>query len=286
MSSAKPRPYSLKIFLVDGDPDGMRIIEKSNWNGMGVFIPRAALASAKSIKELERPAVYVLVGKEENGVQPMIYIGQGETLSRLSRHVAKKDFWSHCVAFTSKDRNFNKAHAEHLEARLIELATVAKRCSLDNKKPEKLPDLSEADQAEAEGFLDELLLCLPVLGLHVFSPADASIAKSRLSLQLSGKGMSAQGAYTTEGLVVHKGSQAAMDTVPSCHLYLKQLREALLQNGVLKKKGDSLVFTQDYSFESPSTAASIVLGRAANGRVEWKTPAGITLKDVQEKELG
>jgi hypothetical protein len=43
-------------------------------------------------------------------------------------------------------------------------------------------------------------------------------------------------------------------------------------------------FTQDYSFSSPSTAAAVVLGRSANGRIEWKDAQGRTLKALQEAE--
>lgn len=30
------KPYSLRIFVPGGDPDGLRTIEKSNWNGCGI----------------------------------------------------------------------------------------------------------------------------------------------------------------------------------------------------------------------------------------------------------
>jgi hypothetical protein len=40
------------------------------------------------------------------------------------------------------------------------------------------------------------------------------------------------------------------------------------------------------SFSSPSTAAAVVLGRSANGRVEWKAADGRTLKEIQEAEAG
>lgn len=26
-------PFSLRIFVADGDPDGLRIVERSNWSG-------------------------------------------------------------------------------------------------------------------------------------------------------------------------------------------------------------------------------------------------------------
>lgn len=45
-------------------------------------------------------------------------------------------------------------------------------------------------------------------------------------------------------------------------------------------------FTQDYTFSAPSTTAAVVLGRSANGRVEWKAADGRTLKEIQEAEAG
>jgi hypothetical protein len=39
--------------------------------------------------------------------------------------------------------------------------------------------------------------------------------------------------------------------------------------------------TQDYPFDSPSTAAGVLLGRSSNGRIEWKDAEGQTLKEVQ-----
>ena len=55
-------------------------------------------------------------------------------------------------------------------------------------------------------------------------------------------------------------------------------------NGVLGLQGGLYQFTQDYSFSSPSTAAAVVLGRSANGRIEWKAADGRTLKELQEAE--
>ncbi|MBK8583321.1 MAG: DUF4357 domain-containing protein [Flavobacteriales bacterium] len=40
--------------------------------------------------------------------------------------------------------------------------------------------------------------------------------------------------------------------------------------------------SQDYTFASPSTAAGVVVGRAANGRELWRTKDGMMLKQVQE----
>lgn len=278
------QPYSIKIFLPGGDPDGIRTIEKSNWSGSGLVVPRALFGEARERKELTRTGVYVLVGPPEESGLIRVYIGEGDPIRpRLEQHAAKKDFWTSCIAFTSKDENLNKAHVQYLEARLIAQATRAKRCVLDNGNAPQLPSLSEADAADAEGFLTEMMLCFPVLGIGIFS---AAAAEQKLGAELlaKGKGVEARGAETTQGFVVRSGSRAVKSEVPSCLAYLKQLRSVLVANGVLKAAGDSYIFTQDYVFASPSTAAGVVLGRSANGRTEWKTNDGKTLKAIQEAE--
>jgi hypothetical protein len=62
------------------------------------------------------------------------------------------------------------------------------------------------------------------------------------------------------------------------------MRKALVENGVLASEGSSYIFTQDYPFSSPSMAASVLLGRSSDGRVEWRTEDGLTLKVVQESQ--
>ncbi|MBK9989639.1 MAG: GIY-YIG nuclease family protein [Verrucomicrobia bacterium] len=279
------KPYSIKIFLPGGDPDGLRTIEKSNWSGAGIVIPRSLMAEAKSRRELTRTGVYVLVGPAEESGLPRIYIGEGDPIRpRLEQHASKKDFWTSCIAFTSKDENLNKAHVQYIESRLIALAAQAKRCVLDNGNAPALPSLSEADVADAEGFLSEMLLCFPVLGLGVFTAA-APVQKSAKLLFIVSKGVKAQGMETLEGFVVRVGSEAVKNEVSSCHAYLKELRSALIDNGVLKQASENYIFAQDYVFASPSTAAGVVQGRSANGRVDWKTKEGKTLKELQEADV-
>jgi hypothetical protein len=278
------QPYSIRIFLPAGDPDGLRTIEKSNWSGCGLLVPRPLFGEARKRRELGRTGVYVLVGPAEESGLPRLYVGEGDPIRpRLEQHAAKKDFWTSCIAFTSKDENLNKAHVQYLEARLVALATQAKRCVLDNGNVPQLPSLSEADAADAEGFLAEMMLCFPVLGVGAFS-AGSPGAQGGLELALRARGVEARGRETPQGFVVSSGSQAVPSEVPSCHAYFKELRAALMQNGVLKPSVGGYTFTQDYLFSSPSTAAGVVLGRNANGRTEWKASDGRTLKAIQDAE--
>lgn len=278
-------PYSIRIFLPGGDPEGLRTIEKSNWSGAGIFIPRALIGEARRRPELDRTGVYVLVGPAEESGLPTVYVGEGDPIRpRLELHATKKDFWVHCLAFTSKDNHLNKAHVQYLESRLVEMAKASKRSVLDNGNVPTRPTLSEADTADAEGFLGEMLLCFPVLGLTVFS-GPPSAPKAARQLRIKAKGIEAKGAETPEGFLVHAGSGVAQSEAPSCHAYIRELRAALLKNGVLKRAGENYVFTQDYTFNSPSTAAGVVQGRSANGRVDWRTEDGATLKALQERGI-
>ena len=45
------------------------------------------------------------------------------------------------------------------------------------------------------------------------------------------------------------------------------------------------VFTRDHLFASPSMAALAVMGRSANGWMEWKSPQGKTLNEVKRQSV-
>jgi hypothetical protein len=278
------RAFSVRTYIPSGNPEGLRIVEKSNWTGQGLVFPRTQFGEARERDELRRTGVYVLWGPGESGQLPRVYVGEGDSvLSRLEQHAKQKDFWTHAVVFTSKDQNLNKAHVKYLEARLVQLAAEAKRSELDNGNVPQAPVLSEADAADAEAFLADLLLCLPIIGLNVFEKTKAVGSKSH-DLILRAKGVEARGQEAAEGFVVRAGSQAVKREVPSIHAYLSGLRRALVEQGVLEDVGSCYRLSQNYTFNSPSTAAGVLLGRSANGRIEWKDAQGRTLREIQEAE--
>lgn len=71
-----------------------------------------------------------------------------------------------------------------------------------------------------------------------------------------------------------------MEVVPSATNAVKPQRDKLIASGVMEERDGEYIFTQDFLFSSPSTAAAVVLGRSANGWVEWKDDHGQTLSDV------
>lgn len=282
-----PLGTSIRIFLASGGADGVWVVEKSNWTGKALMAPRTRFQDLRARADLDGPGVYLLVGPAESGVYPhRIYIGETDDLpGRLDSHNRSKDFWNRAIVFTSKDANLNKAHIRHIEGRLIALARAANRAEIDNGNVGSTPPLSEADTAEAEAFLAEMLLIYPVLGVHSFEKAEDQPSRT-VELLLKGLNAEARGSETAEGFVVFEGSLARASHTPSNHPHVVRLREDLVRSGHLVAEGDQLRFTDDYVFDSPSTAAAVVLGRSANGRTEWKTPEGVSLKELQSSADG
>lgn len=283
-------PFSLRIFVADGDPDGLRVVECSNWIGKALMFPRALLPAVKKRDELGQTGVYLLLGPRDDGEGEMLYVGEGDPIRpRLESHYAQKDFWSRAVCFVAAPGQLNKAHVQFLEANLVRLAKAAKRLPLDNGNAPAEPTLSEADGADMWVFLQNMLGMLPVMGVHAFEQAAPAAAVSAAPLLLcKGKGVGASGYESSQGFVVKAGSQAVGESVPSMQQHVRgmyDLRQELIGNGVLAAEGGGVYrFAQDYVFTSPSTAAAVVLGRGANGRVEWKDAKGRTLKELQQRE--
>jgi hypothetical protein len=278
------RGFSINIFLPEGTPTGLKLVEKSNWTGLGVVCPRPRFTTMKQRDDFQKPGVYVLTGPSETPDLPQAYIGEGDPVrTRLEDHHANRDFWTVAHFFTSKDSHLNKAHIEHLEHRLIHLADAAKHCTLENLNFPSPPSLSESELAFAETFLEEVLLCFPIVGLNIFEKPMLK-AQIRQFLILTNKGISAEGYESEDGFVVKKGSTAVVETVSSAHAFSISLRKELLKNGILKQQSARfLEFAEDYEFSSPSTAAAVLVGASANGRDFWKTRDGITLKELQAK---
>ncbi len=78
--------------------------------------------------------------------------------------------------------------------------------------------------------------------------------------------------------MVYAGARARGEAVSSIGFYGTQIREEMTSEGLLVAEGPSLRLIQDYLYNSPSPAAMTFLGRSVNGRIEWKTAEGQTLR--------
>jgi len=281
---------TIKLFLLDADPDGRMICELSNWTGKAYRIPRGKVKDCTDRSELKTTAVYLLFGKAESSTtKPKVYIGEAENAySRLVQHVSEKEFWNESVVFISKDENLNKAHIKYLESRLYEIAFSANRYEIQNGNTPTKSSISEADQAEMEEFIEYIRMLINTMGFKVFEPivkTDTANAKREELLIKAARGANARGKRVSDGFVVFKGSEIAMDTVPSFPKGFNTLREELLETEQISEHKGKLTFEADYLFSSPSAAAAVVMGRSANGLIEWKDKSGRDLKSIETQEI-
>jgi hypothetical protein len=163
-------PFTIRIFVPDGDPEGVRLIDRMNWTGHGIVFPRVKWPSTKQRSEFSRTGIYILSGyKDGDDDLPTIYIGEGDIIrSRIESHFQNKDFWDRAIVFTATNNSLNKAHVKWLEYALVNRATQANRSKLDNGTEPQPPALSEAERADTEAFLGEVLQILPLIGLRAF----------------------------------------------------------------------------------------------------------------------
>jgi hypothetical protein len=164
--------YTIKIFVVDGDPEGIRIIDRMNWTGQGIAFRREDWNSVKNRSSFNCPGLYMLFGYEINDSDDellTVYIGEGDGIKdRIESHYKNKDFWSSGIAFVSTNNSLNKAHVQWLEYKLIEQAKAVNRCKLSNSNSPQEPLLNDADKADILAFHKEILQILPLVGIRVF----------------------------------------------------------------------------------------------------------------------
>lgn len=277
---------TIKIFLIDGDPNGRMSCELSNWTGKAYKIPRIKIKECTDRNDLMNTGVYLLFGKDEEG-KDLVYIGEAESiLKRLNQHLNQKDFWNETIVFVSKDDNLNKAHIKYLENRLHDIAQSAKRYKIENSIVPTQSSISESDRAEMEEFIENIKMLVNTLGHKVFDEKREFKPKQKheiFSIKAA-RGADGQGEPSSDGFVVLKGSKAAATIVNSMTSSFISLRQKLIDDGILVDKGEFYEFSDDYIFSSPSTAAVIVMGRNANGLTEWKQKDGKTLKDFENNE--
>lgn len=285
------RPQTIQIFLPSGDPRGMRVAEITTRIVRVIEVPRSQLADFLKMPEAQQVGVYFLMGELSEAGLPRTYIGQsGNVGKRLEQHHQNKDFWNRAFVVISLTNSLTQTHALFLEWRAIAEATKAGRYGLENGNTGSQPYTPAPLQADCHEIHETAAILLATLGQPIFEPlTSAPTAKGIVELfYCKGSGADGVGEYTTEGFVVHKGSKGRAEIVPSIQgTSHERMRSQLITEGVLTEiagsAGSLLVFTRDHLFSSPSTAAMAVMGRSANGWVEWKTASGKTLDEVKRQ---
>ncbi len=160
-----PNPFTIHVFSTTGDPEGIRIISKTNWSGVGVAFPRSMVDEVIKEEYASQPGTYILVG---DLAEETIYIGEADPVSvRLKQHL-QKEWWTWGVFFTDS-HGLGKTEVQFLESEMVRIATTTGRSVLMNKNIPSAPHMTRQSKAAAEVFLSEMLQILPMIGIRAFT---------------------------------------------------------------------------------------------------------------------
>lgn len=271
---------SIRLFLMDGEPDGRYQAEISTGITRAYKIPRSlVMGSCKTIDDLNKPAVYFLIGKtedENNHKNYTVYIGETENpIERFKQHLSNKDFWSETIIMVSSNSFLNKAHVKYLESQFAKIAKDADIYFVEQGKGSTAPKLSDADISDLQVIIRDGKLLLPALGHNFLESHEETANKSSSKLFLKSKSADAQGLQTSHGFVLLKGSKINIAKLDSCPPAIKKARddfENVIDNGILKA---------DITLRSADYAAKFVCGSSVNGKTSWKNANGKTLKALE-----
>ena len=269
------RGKTISIYIPDGDARSLKVCDMKSSIVKSIFVPRNKLKEASKVEELNEPGIYFLFGEDEASGKIKVYIGEADPIfKRLKQHNKSKEFWTKAICFVSEKRNLNKAHIKFLENYCCEKLNNSSKCILSNSTTPTKSTITAQDKDFVLSFFDDLKILISALGFPIF---DRTKEVSKNILICKGKDALAKGIYSSDGLTVLKGSTCNLTETPTAGPWVINMRQKLKDSNVLKQKGKTLVFLEDYIFNSPTAAAATVLARRANGWTEWKDRSGSTL---------
>ena len=146
-----------------------------------------------------------------------------------------------------------------------------------------LGKLNEWNLSAMEGRFEELFKNIVKIWKRPESSEDKDIEK--VTFVLKGAASSGTGkllAYEKfellKGSIIIGGNKGS----ESVEKRNKRIIEELLENNLVEKDGNKYILKENYKVSSPSTAASLILGRSANGWKEWKTFDGKLLNEFRK----
>jgi Domain of unknown function (DUF4357) len=280
-------PKTIQIFLPGGNPQGIRVAEITTRILQVIEVPRSLLSDFAQMPESNQVATYFLFGESDDD-DSRVYIGQtGDLSGRLAAHNREKDFWERALIVVSRTNSLTQTHGVFLEWYCIQACREAGRYLDENGNAGSKPYTPPPLEADCLEIFDTAKTLLATLGYPIFDPVAKTESTSNEDeiFFCKGSGADGRGQYTTEGFVVLKGSIGRIENVPSIvGTSLERTRAKLQTSGVFEIEDDQLVFKKDHLFGSPSMAAMALMGRTANGWVEWKDDTGRTLDELKRQQ--
>lgn len=279
-------PKTIQIFLPGGDPRGIRIAEITTRIVQVIEVPRSLLQDFLKMPECGQVALYFLFGDADEGADPKVYIGQtGDLRARLVNHNQNKDFWQRVLVLISRTNSLTQTHALFLEWFCLQATRKAGRYIDENGNSGSKPHTPAPLEADCREIFDTGSTLLATLGHPLFDPVVAPLPDQEV-FTCTSAGTDCRGLYTPEGFVVLKGSVGRRASVPSIvGTSDERFRQRLVDAGIMREVGDTVVFEKDHLFSSPSMALIALLGRTANGWKEWKGKDGASLDELKRKAV-
>ena len=138
---------------------------------------------------------------------------------------------------------------------------------------------SEAIKNRSERLIDELISMYPYLRSNGNYDHDGS-----RNIFLEAHGIKASGYLNEDGtVIIYSGSEIYSKIKDIASDTLGEVRQEMLDKGIIEKTIGGLQFTQDYVAQSVSNAAGLILGGSRNGWDCWKDEDGIIINDSLRK---
>jgi predicted GIY-YIG superfamily endonuclease len=284
-------PKTIQIFLPSGEPHGIRIAEITTRIVQVIEVPRSLLSSFLAMEQSFQVGVYFLIGEDTEDGDRLVYVGQtGDLRTRLASHNQKKDFWERALVLISKTNSLTQTHALFLEWHALQQIRSGGRFADENGNSGSRPHTPAPLEAECLEVFETGSILVSSLSYPLFDavakPKQGQETEDCFYLKSPSACVEGRGLYTTEGFVVLAGSVGRVENAPSIGDSNQRWRQRLFDSGVIRANDQGLVvFPKDHLFKSPSGAAIALLGRRANGWVEWKSAQGQTLHElIRESE--
>lgn len=270
-------------------------IEEDNFNVV-YKIPYSSIKDNVNCPKIEnRFIVYILHGITTES-KDYIYVGKSTKglESRPSSHDSKYDDWTYCYVITRKDSKFlNDGVIQYMEDTIRRRIDECSDYYINTTNKTSSNTANDRDMDRSNKILEDVYDRLYVLGLDLTLPKRKTIEDYAgptvimpVDVPTNGKNnkgkdqtdntyyinspknhVKAVGVVSDDGsITVQKGSaiSARPTKAFTTHNYYP-LREKLIKDKIIV----NCVFVSDYTFNSLSAAAAVILGRSAAGPLLW-----------------
>ena len=168
------------------------------------------------------------------------------------------------------------------------MTNECKNAEMGNDTGSNEPNIDLIEKATMDYFIDKIKSVLPLVGFNFLKQNKIKTIKDDITgtkYFLSAKNIKAELIESDEGFIVTKDSEAVLDETGSLGMTPKNIREKYIQNKILVQKGDKYIFTENITFSSLSTAASVILGAQISGPKYWKDKDGKTYEEINKPPI-